>query len=66
MSKSDIPGVIAPPPLIYLGFLFARAATPDAVELGLRTAWAALEVIVDPTNAAPDPVDAAPYPAAAS
>ena len=31
----------------YLGFLFARAATPDAVELALRTAWAALEVVVD-------------------
>ena len=32
----------------YLGFLFARAATPDAVELALRTAWAALEMVVDP------------------
>ena len=51
----------------YLGFLFARAATPDAVELALRTAWAALEVIVDPggpaleqVEAALDPVDVAP------
>ena len=53
----------------YLGFLFARAATPDAVELALRTAWAALEVIVDPggpaleqVEAALDPVDVAPDP----
>ncbi|HZA00003.1 MAG TPA: ATP-grasp domain-containing protein [Acidimicrobiales bacterium] len=28
----------------YLGFVFARAATPDAVESALRQAWAALEV----------------------
>jgi hypothetical protein len=28
----------------YLGFVFARAATPDAVESALRRAWAALEV----------------------
>ncbi len=47
----------------YLGFLFARAATPDAVERALRTAWAALEVVVDPTDAAPGPTDAAPGPA---
>ena len=38
MAKSDTPGVIAPPPLIYLGFLFlgwglARlGATPEAIE----------------------------------
>ncbi len=38
----------------YLGFLFARAATPDAVERALRTAWAALEVVVDPADAVPD------------
>ena len=42
----------------YLGFLFARAATPDAVERALRTAWAALEVVVDPAAAVPDPADA--------
>jgi hypothetical protein len=30
----------------YLGFVFARAATPDAVEHALRQAWAALEVEV--------------------
>ena len=47
----------------YLGFLFARAATPDAVERALRTAWAAMEVVVDPTDAAPGPTDAAPGPA---
>ena len=40
MSKSDIPGVIAPPPLIYLGFLLAGwglaelGARPEAVEAG--------------------------------
>ncbi len=47
----------------YLGFLFARAATPDAVERALRTAWAALKVVVDPIDAAPGPTDAAPGPA---
>ncbi|MDP1911944.1 isoprenylcysteine carboxylmethyltransferase family protein [Brevundimonas sp.] len=40
MNKSDIPGVIAPPPLIYLGFLLAGwglaelGARPEAVEAG--------------------------------
>jgi hypothetical protein len=28
----------------YLGFVFARAATADVVELALRRAWAALDV----------------------
>ena len=38
MSQSDTPGVIAPPPLIYLGFLLlgwglaVLGATPEAVE----------------------------------
>ena len=32
----------------YLGFLFARADTPDAVEAALRAAHAALEVVIDP------------------
>ncbi len=31
----------------YLGFLFARAATPAAVETALRAAWSRLEVIID-------------------
>ena len=31
----------------YLGFLFARAATPDAVEAALREAWSRLEVVVE-------------------
>jgi biotin carboxylase len=31
----------------YLGFLFARAATPAAVEAALRLAWSKLEVIVN-------------------
>jgi protein-S-isoprenylcysteine O-methyltransferase Ste14 len=40
MSKTDTPGVIAPPPLIYLGFLFIGwglaelGARPEAVEAG--------------------------------
>ena len=40
MTKSDIPGVIAPPPLIYLGFLLLGwglaelGARPEAVEAG--------------------------------
>ena len=38
MAKPDTPGVIAPPPLIYLGFLFVGwglaelGARPEAVE----------------------------------
>ena len=28
----------------YLGFVFARAGTPDAVEAALRRAWALLKV----------------------
>ena len=31
----------------YLGFLFARAATPDKVEQALRTAHADLDVVID-------------------
>jgi biotin carboxylase len=31
----------------YLGFLFARATTPGAVETALRAAWSMLEVVVD-------------------
>jgi hypothetical protein len=31
----------------YLGFLFARARTPDAVEDALRTAHAHLQVAID-------------------
>ena len=40
MSKTDTPGVIAPPPLIYLGFLFVGwglaelGARPEAVDAG--------------------------------
>lgn len=40
MAEKDIPGVIAPPPLIYLGFLlagwglFVLGARPEAVEAG--------------------------------
>ena len=40
MSKTDIPGVIAPPPLIYLGFLLVGwglaelGARPEVVEAG--------------------------------
>lgn len=40
MTKPDIPGVIAPPPLIYLGFLLAGwglaelGARPEAIEAG--------------------------------
>jgi biotin carboxylase len=32
----------------YLGFLFARAASPEAVESALRAAHARLEVVIDP------------------
>ena len=31
----------------YLGFLFARAPSPDAVETALRAAWAALDIMID-------------------
>ena len=33
----------------YLGFLFARAATPDEVENALRTAHAHLDVVIEPS-----------------
>ncbi len=36
----------------YLAFLFARAATPDAVERALRTAAAGLEVEIEPISEA--------------
>ena len=44
----------------YLGFLFARAARPAAVEMALRVAWSMLEVIIDEADglvrtAPPDP-----------
>ncbi len=32
----------------YLGFLFARAPTPEAVEAALRAAHACLDVVIDP------------------
>jgi len=31
----------------YLGFLFARATSPTAVEAALRAAWSALDVVID-------------------
>jgi biotin carboxylase len=34
----------------YLGFVFARGATPADVELALRRAWAALSVVVRPRS----------------
>jgi biotin carboxylase len=37
----------------YLGFIFARAATPDAVEASLREAHSRLRVEVEPAYAAP-------------
>jgi biotin carboxylase len=36
----------------YLGFLFARAGTPAAVEEALRAAWSRLEVVIDAADAA--------------
>jgi biotin carboxylase len=36
----------------YLGFLFARAATPAAVEAALRVAWSRLEIVVDVADVA--------------
>jgi biotin carboxylase len=36
----------------YLGFLFARAATPAAVETALRAAWSKLEIVVEAVDAA--------------
>jgi len=35
----------------YLGFMFARGETPDAVESALRRAHAKLEVEIDPDRA---------------
>jgi biotin carboxylase len=34
----------------YLGFLFARAATPDGVEIALRTAHARLSFVITPVE----------------
>ncbi|MDP3803760.1 isoprenylcysteine carboxylmethyltransferase family protein [Brevundimonas sp.] len=51
MAKPDIPGVIAPPPLIYLGFLLAGwglaelGARPGIVEAGFG--WLAVEFGLD-------------------
>ena len=48
MSKTDIPGVIAPPPLIYLGFLFIGwglaelGARPAIIEAGFG--WLAVDL----------------------
>src|SRR5713101_1598793 len=35
----------------YLGFLFARAATPEGVETALRTAYAQLSFVITPSGA---------------
>ncbi|MFN3750238.1 MAG: ATP-grasp domain-containing protein [Thiobacillus sp.] len=42
--------LVAPPPegAAYLGFLFSRAATPEAAEAALRAAHAALTVAIQP------------------
>ena len=37
---------------LYLGFLFARAATPEAVELALRASHARLDFLIQPTEPA--------------
>src|SRR2546421_5264065 len=37
----------------YLGFMFARAGSPDAVEAALRLAHAQLRVLTDGRNARP-------------
>ncbi len=37
---------------LYLGFLFARAATPEAVELALRASHARLDFVIRPTDPA--------------
>lgn len=53
MARPDIPGVIAPPPLIYLGFLFAGwglvelAGRPEAIEAGLGWLTAGFNLAVD-------------------
>jgi biotin carboxylase len=47
-AKTDQVLVPLPEGASYLGFIFARAATPDAVERALRTAHACLEFAVDP------------------
>jgi hypothetical protein len=57
----DVPGVVGiavtihpgapvrplPEEARYLGFLFARGATPSAVERCLRQAWAEVEVVIE-------------------
>jgi biotin carboxylase len=46
---------VVPPPEggRYLGFIFARAATPDAVEEALRTSHGRLGIEIEPETAAP-------------
>jgi hypothetical protein len=46
----DRPVVALPEGDRYLGFLFARAATPDEVEGRLREAHAHLDVVIDPVT----------------
>jgi biotin carboxylase len=48
---------VAPPPDgdRYLGFVFARDATPARVEQALRRAWASLDVRVDPAEVRSSP-----------
>jgi biotin carboxylase len=38
-----------PEGFLYMGFIFARAATPEAVEAALRAAFALLEPVLSPT-----------------
>ena len=47
-AKPDQVLVPLPEGASYLGFIFARAATPDEVERALRTAHACLEFAIDP------------------
>jgi hypothetical protein len=46
-AKTDHPLVPLPEGASYLGFIFARAATAEAVERALRAAHARLTVVVD-------------------
>ena len=51
------PGVALPEGDRYLGFLFARALTAEAVEASLREAHAHLRVTIEPTEPTAAPTD---------
>jgi hypothetical protein len=48
---------------IYLGFIFARASSVEAVEVALREAHARLQFVIEPFEISNEPVKTSPVPA---